>query len=335
MSLRSELMQKLPDVLPKDPKDALFGTELLKLMRPHLSGGYADNSIRQHFSVMSTEPNSPIAKVSQGHGYYLRPPVVAIVEEVLPKDGPLPSAGSPTGVRNEQSEEKFRALFIRYASLNNRFPVLIEHTKALRQQSGINKWKFPDVVVLDWDVGRISDAGYRIDKELLEVKKSLGDQPFRLTSVELKASLSLSSLRENFFQCVSNSKWAHNAYLVVATSVQDESLVRELRRLGTSFDVSVISYGLTSEKLASLPNAAQIMEFSDEEIETLTADVVVTTISSGRAREAVDWEHIEDMRAQSSEFNQVFVWIARCLSDANPYAFMDFVKIAKVEKRYR
>jgi hypothetical protein len=332
MSLRDQLNQILAEILPDDPSSAINGTELVSKVRPRLIGQYATNSLRQHFSVMAGDPSSPIAKVSQGHGYYRRP--------VVPP-GQQVSVSSPevlhveeTGGRDLQREEKFRALFMRFAELESRFPVQIEHTAAARQHAGVNKWKFPDVVVLEWDVGRITDEGYRIDKELLEVKRSLGEQPFRLTSVELKVGLSLSSFRENFFQCVSNSRWAHHAHLVTAGALQDETLVSELRRLGTSFDVSVTSYGLPDGFLDQLPDAGSIRKSSDADIESYARNVQITQIASGKGRDSLDWKHIEDIRAQSRDFSDVFVWISRCLANGRPYSFDDFQKIENVEGEY-
>lgn len=335
-TLKEQLATLFPEILPSEPAEAINGTALLALVRPRLQGEYSEHSIRQHFSVMSTDPTSPIAKVSQGHGYYLRSLATPLVIESVATDSP--SSASPVlqvvGTRGNQREEKFRALYVRYEEIRNSFPVHIEHTAALRQAAGVNKWKFPDVVVLDWDVGRISDAGYQIDGGLLEVKRSLGDQPFRLTSVELKVELSLGSFRENFFQCVSNSKWAHDAYLVTANAVQDTTLERELRRLGSSFDISVVSYGLTNEALDEMPSADRIISMSDQEIETLASKLSITRISSGRQREGLDWEHIEDVRTQSSDFNDVFKWISRCLIDKRPYSFKDYRQITRLEAGY-
>lgn len=334
-TLREQLIEIFQEILPEEPGNAINGTALLGLVRPRLQGDYTEATIRQHFSVMSSDATSPIAKVSQGHGYYRRPSST-MLDVASPALTPIEVLTSTEvdGRRGLQREEKFRALYIRHAAAGNSFPVHIEHTSATRQAAGVNKWKFPDVVVLDWDVGRISDAGYQIDKGLLEVKRSLGDQPFRLTSVELKAELSLSSFRENFFQCVSNSKWAHHAHLVVAFAIQDETLVRELRRLGASFDISVISYGLTEEIVDALPSSEEIMSSNDREIEGMISKIAISRISSGRPRDALDWEHIEDVRSQSRDFNGVFVWISRCLMDGRPYSYSDYQRITQLESQY-
>ena len=70
MSLRNQLSDLLAEILPSNPKDSIKGTELIRLLRMTLDGEYSDASLRYHFSVMSCDPNSPIAKVEKGQGYY-------------------------------------------------------------------------------------------------------------------------------------------------------------------------------------------------------------------------------------------------------------------------
>ena len=71
-SLWDQLTKLLPSLLPSDPDEAINGSELLKLVSRKLDGDYAENTLRAHFSRMSAEPDSVIAKVEDGHGYYLR-----------------------------------------------------------------------------------------------------------------------------------------------------------------------------------------------------------------------------------------------------------------------
>ena len=199
------------------------GTKLLEKVVKLLESEYSENSIRQHFSVMSQDPTSTIAKVTSGHGYYLR--------QQPESQGADSAAQNPqTGLfegsagRELQLEEKFRSIFMRHAERSNLFPMHVEHTRAIPRAAGINRWKFPDVVLLNWSVGEMKDQGYRLDKNLLRVKTSLGEQPFMLRSIELKVGLTLSGFRENFFQCVSNSKWAHGATLAIANGIDDSTL---------------------------------------------------------------------------------------------------------------
>jgi hypothetical protein len=337
-SLKEQLTQHLPDILPKSSEEAINGTELLEKVQPLLQGEYAESSIRQHFSVMSADPTSPIAKVDQGQGYYFRtarpqaPP-----EEKNAEQPSIPASDNveaPVAGRGEQREEKFRSLFIRWAESNNQFPMFIEHTKGTRQAGGINKWKFPDVVLVKWEVGEITDRGFRLAKDLLEVKRSLGEQPFRLTSVELKVELTASTLREAFFQCVSNSKWAHSAQLTVACRLADEVVAEELRRLGASYDLSVVSFGLDTQILESLPPADQLLSMPQTEFEKHVSKISLTRISQGKDRENLDWEHIRDLKLQSSDISDLFTWVAYCLEKKSPYSVKDWRNIAQVEKTY-
>ena len=71
MSLRSQLEELLPELLPSDPAQAIKGTELIRLVRLRLGEEYSDASLRYHFSFMASEPDSEIAKVElarQGAG---------------------------------------------------------------------------------------------------------------------------------------------------------------------------------------------------------------------------------------------------------------------------
>jgi len=244
-TLWQKLEPILREVLPHSSEAAINGTELLKRVLPRLTGGYQESSIRQHFSMMSKNPSSPIAKTPHRHGYYLRVVDTGnddqhdLLEPSEASDSGLSDraskgstgssagdgeTGAVPGLRVSQAEEKFRAIFLRHSRISNRYPLSIEHTRAVHGAGGLNKWKYPDVVVLEWAVGEVTDDGYRLDPHLLDVKQSLGEPPFRMSSIELKVELRSSTFRENFFQCVSNSKWAHESHLVVAADLNDEVL---------------------------------------------------------------------------------------------------------------
>ena len=54
MSLRSQLEELLPELLPSDPAQAIKGTELIRLVRLRLGEEYSDASLRYHFSFMAS-----------------------------------------------------------------------------------------------------------------------------------------------------------------------------------------------------------------------------------------------------------------------------------------
>lgn len=317
--------------IPDDPAASLSGTELVEIVRPKLIGEFADNSLRQTFSVLVGDPTSPLARAEIGYGYFRR----ARSQQAQPvSEEPMVQAtvdGSEG--RDNQPEEKFRAFYLRMLKLDNKFPVHIEHLAGSRRQAGVNKWKFPDVVFLDWDVGEANDAGFALNPDTLAVKRGLGEQPFGLSSVELKIDLSLSTFREFFFQCVSNSKWAHAAKLVIACPIADNLLANEMRRLGASYGVAVSTFNFSRDALKSVPAASKILALKDDEFEKLFASYrVENTLTAGAARSVLDWEHINDMKAQSDEFKSIFAWIARCLRDTTAFSFENYRRLIQIEQ---
>jgi len=331
-SLWDQLNDLYPMILPSEPGRSMNGTQLLAKVQPKLKGNYAEGSIRQHFSDMSKDPTSKIAKVASGHGYYLRNPENVASDQ--PASPELPPPASARG-RDSQPEEKFRSIFIRHSEeVSRRFPIHIEHTKALRKPGGVNQWKFPDVILLSWGIGKVTDEEYVLDQDALTVKSSLGEPSFSLESVELKIALSLSTLRESFFQCVSNSKWAHRSTLVVANSIDDKTLRDELERLGASYDVTVVSFGLTNKVLEELPSANDIRQMTAADFENqVTGKISLTVISTGKERATLDWEHLNDLRSQSGDFRDLFEWIAYCLLQKKAHSIDEFRQIRKLTKK--
>lgn len=327
-SLKDRLNLLFPDVLPDAPEKAIGGTELLKRLRKKgIPKSTTDDVLRNYFSWISKDPTSSIAKVDQGRGYYHR----VTHDDVDLRKKPSTETASldtETAARAEQREEKFRSLFMLWSVQQRQLPMHLEHTKAARQSAGLNRWKYPDVVSVRWEVSDTDEnarahvnAGARLNRDLLDVRRSLGDQPFRITSTELKVEITAPLLREYFFQCVSNSQWAHKAQLAIATNIADELVAEELRRLGTSYDVSVISFGLERDYLDNLPNAEQILKFGPERVEQEMANIIPKIVVSDRGRETLDWEHIRDLQNQHKQMKDLFSWISKCLTDYKAYEF--------------
>ncbi len=303
---------------------------------PKLAGDFTENAVRAYFSYMSKDPSTRIAKKTDGQGYYLRDETIPQLPVATPESFISKDTKAPTS-RDEQPEEKFRALFMRNSELTPlQFPAKIEHTQATKKEAGINLWKFPDVVILGWGIGtqKYYEDEIKLDPNLLAVKTSLGEPLFSLQSVELKVSLSRSTFRENFFQCLSNSKWAHQTVLAIAMSVDDETLRDELERLGTSYDVTINSLGLSDGDLQSLPNAKVISEMSVADFEQkIATNIKLTRISIGKDRPSLDWETINDLKSLSNDFVNLFEWIANCVSEKKSFSFSNFVKIREIKKK--
>lgn len=316
------LSELLKDVLPKNAEEAVSANELItRLRRVGLpESEWSDAGLKTRFSQLKSQETSVIARRDGRHGYYLRPNTL-IDGGTSAAPSRKTSEADPHAGRDGQREEKFRAIYMAWCDRDNELPVLIEHTRANRQLAGMNRWKFPDVVAVRWEVLEFDSVGRPILNEaILSVRQSLGEQSFRLSSTELKVEITASNLRESFFQCVSNSRWSHSARLAIASDVADEAIANELRRLGSSYGVSVISFSLTNEDLDKLPKASEITSIEMVE-EKLARPLVKTTLVLANDRESLDWEHIRDVQQQHDDYELLFKWISKSMKDSKPHKF--------------
>lgn len=95
-----------------------------------------------------------------------------------------------------------------------------------------NKWLYPDVVGLE-------NLMANWEKDVIECVSVSAANRTKLYSFEVKILLNRSNVRECFFQTVSNSAWAHSAYLV-ASEIQGAATIEELRVLSGTHGVGVI-----------------------------------------------------------------------------------------------
>lgn len=111
----------------------------------------------------------------------------------------------------------------------------INHSSSNKKEFG--EWVHPDMVgcyyrTQDWK------------KEVADFSNAIGIRSIVLHSFEIKRELSFKNLRESFFQCVSNSSWANESYLVAAIISDDEDFMNELERLSLSFGIGVIELNM-------------------------------------------------------------------------------------------
>ena len=115
---------------------------------------------------------------------------------------------------------------------------------------------------------------------------------------------------------------------------RSQVVVEELRRLGASYDVSVVSFGLDADFLDNLPPASHLWELPASDFERLASRITLSRIALGKDRENLDWEHIRDLMLQSPDLEDMFSWIAYCLEKKTPYTADDWRGIAQLEKNY-
>ena len=98
---------------------------------------------------------------------------------------------------------------------------------------GKMKWGTPDIVAVTF-------KDY-INKSVLDLFKNINIPTAEIYAYELKLSLTLSNITEYYFQALSNSSWANEAWLVtMEIDENDIDLMEEVKRLNQSFGVGVI-----------------------------------------------------------------------------------------------
>lgn len=309
MSLREQLRDLLPQILPPTPVDAIKGTELIRLVRLRLKDDYSDATLRYHFSILSYDPSSPIAKVDQGQGYYLR----------LNKTE-YRRAGHTDGlfVRDDDSDDivqsrltRFEAIVERHCLHGSRFPF------PLTPQGG-DAWELPDLVITDWDFEAGQDDTPRLDGSLMNLKRHLGTSAVTITAVRLLTRASLDSCRADFFKTLSAARWANQGQLFIAEAVNDEALVDNLRALGHEYGIGVTSFGLETALLDELPTPDEIRRLSAAEFESLQANLKIQRISSGTHRPQIDWLHLSALRKKHDGVASMLSWLNECLENRQP-----------------
>lgn len=144
----------------------------------------------------------------------------------------------------------------------------IKHSKSDKKEFG--EWVHPDVVGCYFPFGDWTN-------EVVEVSSLLGASAFKLLSYELKRQLSLSNLREAFFQTVSNSSWANESYLAAADVDSDTDFMNELERLSSAFGVGVIKLNIRD------PDSSEL-------------------VLPARSRESIDWETANKLATMNPDF---------------------------------
>lgn len=328
MSLRKQLNEVLPVLLPSNPTEAIKGTELIRLARRSLTGNYSDASLRYHFSIMSCDPTSPIAKVEKGQGYYRRSeplPALSGAQELLAwTQGRLDdlNGSDDTVDRAMLRIRKFRAVVSRYFEVNGRFPFVFREPFSNTSPIG-NIWKFPELVLVDWETGDTPDDEMALDGTMLDFKQRLGIAPFRLHAARLRLSPSLMTYREDFFQTLSVSQWAQGGELIYAGPIEDEALAEGLRKLSMKFGVGVTSFGMTPEVLDELPRPASIINAHPKETEAILSKLDVHKIAGVQSRPHLDWAALAAMRAESVEAEKLLRWLMRSINVRRAEPFKD------------
>ncbi|MFT2747360.1 hypothetical protein KVC25_00525 [Helicobacter pylori] len=167
-------------------------------------------------------------------------------------------------------ERDLHPLLVKFLDKDPNFKLLcktIYHEDCKKSKGGECKWNYPDIVGVYFPYNKYFPYnGYK--EETLKFLHHTGQKRHKLFSFELKKDLSLSVLKESYFQAVSNSSWANEGYLVVFEEIEDKVL-GELRRLNQSFGIGVIK--LESE----ISNSKILLPAKEREIDIPTLNMLI------------------------------------------------------------
>lgn len=218
---------------------------------------------------MRDQPDSPFCKVgSRPARFFLKQLLPDNAQKVI-EDTIANQPVQPP--KREYSERDLHPFLSYFASLHLRaYTKTVRHNKSEKKEYG--EWVHPDLV----------GCYFPLDEwqaEVFELSAAVGNTSLRLYSFELKRELSFANLRESFFQTVSNSSWANEAYLVAAKVSGDEDFLSELRRLSTSFGIGVIALNVGE------PDSSEI-------------------VFPAARKEVLDWDMINKLTTMNSDFKQ-------------------------------
>lgn len=136
------------------------------------------------------------------------------------------------------TERDLHPLLVTFIRSNNYFHAYaktIFHEKSSKSGKNAEKWLHPDIVGVHY-------AFDDLDKSLVDLATKVGESVVRFYSFELKKEITSDTVREYYFQAVSNSSWANEGYLV--SPVITEEAMQQLGKLNSSFGIGVIKLNL-------------------------------------------------------------------------------------------
>jgi hypothetical protein len=194
------------------------------------SGKTPEASLGARLYTEVQKPNSPFVKIGSGPAKFLLRSLAGTgdLAQHIAAQPPPPTSQST------YKERELHPILVWFADwkfgANCR---TIYHEKSQKKGEKQNQWIHPDIVgfaltTQNWGHG------------VVQLAQHTGILAARLYSFEVKITLDFPTLREYFFQAVSNSSWAHEGYLVAVEIDDDPDFRAELTRLSQSFGIGVI-----------------------------------------------------------------------------------------------
>jgi hypothetical protein len=230
------------------------------------------------------KPSSEIVKLGSRPAKFLLKSLVASVPNLQQQIAAQPA---PPIIQKRYAERELHPLLVWFADGNcGAHCRTIFHEKSLKKGEKQNQWIHPDIVgfsltTQDWT------------HEVVQLAQTSGALAARLYSFEVKISLDFPTLREFFFQAVSNSSWAHEGYLVAVDIDDDPDFRAELTRLSQSFGIGVIQLDTTDP-------------------------VDSTVLLAAREKSEIDWKTVDRIAAVNTDFEEFVGSVAKSVKINQP-----------------
>ncbi|TPH91515.1 COG2958 family protein [Helicobacter pylori] len=179
-------------------------------------------------------------------------PVLIVLKSTM--NEPVLNTQKPSAPSVKIARERELHPFLTYMAFGNEnlkcYTKTIFHEESLKSPKGMDRWLYPDMVGVRFLHAELSN------ENLIAFSKKFDTLPVKLVSFELKREISVNNCRECYFQAISNSSWANEAYLVGHhIDTHDLKLMDLLKRLHASFGIGVIDLRTDEDKSVILLNA--------------------------------------------------------------------------------
>lgn len=223
-------------------------------------------------------------------------PTLFFLKELSTSTTPLPEPiveEKPT--YKERDLHKILSSFVFSDSHFKSYTKTIYHEVSTKKKKGKNEWLHPDIVGIRYPFDDFCE-------DTRHLMSAMAHSKCKIFSFELKRSIDFSTLREYFFQAVSNSSWANEGYLVALKYDQDPDFIDELRRLNSAFGIGFIKLNIEDYTQSEILLSAKENELDWNTIDRLCEDnpnfkAFINTITS---------DLIVDKMRNSNDFDTVF-----------------------------
>lgn len=179
-----------------------------------------------------------------------------------------------SSIKETENEKELYPVLINVLFEKSIYAKRIDEKLTEKGKKGLNKWINPDIVGVKYHFEEYSDDVYQL---LINSSQPL----FELYSYEVKKEISLSNIKECYFQAVSNSSWANYGYLVCKTiDENNDDLMSEIERLVNSFGIGLLKLNICKD----------------------SSENDITVLFQARLNNKLDYATIENLYGKNEDF---------------------------------